>query len=188
MVVKVTVSLPGNAQISVEAEEAEILREVVGLALRELPRDLMRLGVEGAAQATQSGGGKNVPPSLPEAGGPGSLESETDDPQVPEEITGAEQLFARFCGEVAAIGDMRRVVVAAEGAKRFLGIEAVSADELGRLYGLARWRRPANDLQTLRNAARSTFRWLERVPGEPGYYAVTQVGRDEVIAAGQAAR
>ena len=81
---------------------------------------------------------------------------------------------------------MRRTVVAAEGAKRYLGAASVSGEDLGRLFDLAGWMRPADFLQTLRNAARNKFGWLERVPGKPGHYVVTAQGRALVIgAAGQ---
>jgi len=89
--------------------------------------------------------------------------------------------FRDFCNQVSPLGDMRRVVVAAEGARRFLGMEAVSQEELTSLFDSARWKQPGNLVQTLRNAARSTFRWLERVPGRRGYYTVTGKGRTEVL-------
>ena len=76
---------------------------------------------------------------------------------------------------------MRRVVVAIEGARRFLNLEGVDAQELGRLFDLASWRRPPNFVQTLRNAARSKFRWLERIPGRSGHYTVTELGRSTVV-------
>ena len=72
---------------------------------------------------------------------------------------------------------MRRVVVAAEGAVRFFDTDGVDAEDLGNLFDLAGWRRPSNFTQTLRNAARSKFGWLERVPGRSGRYAVTDLGR-----------
>jgi hypothetical protein len=68
-------------------------------------------------------------------------------------------------------------VVAAEGAARYLGRASVDADELGRLFDLAGWPRPHSFVQTLRNAGRSKFRWLERIPGRSGHYRVTEVGR-----------
>ncbi len=40
--VKVSISLPNNTQITFESDEAEVLREVVAMALRDLPRDLMQ--------------------------------------------------------------------------------------------------------------------------------------------------
>ena len=40
--VKVSISLPNNTQITFESEESEVLHEVVGMVLRDLPRDLMR--------------------------------------------------------------------------------------------------------------------------------------------------
>ena len=40
--VKVSISLPNNTQITFESDEAEVLREIVSMALRDLPRDLMQ--------------------------------------------------------------------------------------------------------------------------------------------------
>jgi len=70
-----------------------------------------------------------------------------------------------------------RVVVAAEGAGRFFRADGVNADELGELFDLAGWRRANSFTQTLRNAARSKFGWLERIPGRSGRYAATDLGR-----------
>lgn len=89
--------------------------------------------------------------------------------------------FRNFCNQVNPLGDMRRVVVAAEGARRFLEMEAVSQQELTSLFDSAEWRQPGNLVQTLRNAARSSFRWLERVSGRRGYYTVTDKGRTDVL-------
>ena len=80
---------------------------------------------------------------------------------------------------------MRRVVVAAEGAARCFATDGVDAEELGALFDLAGWRRPPNFTQTLRNAARSKFGWLERIPGRTGRYAPTNLGRSETIPIGQ---
>ena len=82
---------------------------------------------------------------------------------------------------LAPAGDMRRVVAAAEGARRFLGMDRVSTQELGALFDFVQWPKPRNFLQTLRNAGRSDFRWLQRVPGSSGYYSVTDQGRREII-------
>ena len=79
------------------------------------------------------------------------------------------------------MGDMRRVVVAAEGASRILGMTSVDAEDLAGLFDLAGWRRAHNFTQTLRNAARDRFRWLERVPGRAGRYTVTDVGRSAIL-------
>ena len=76
---------------------------------------------------------------------------------------------------------MRRVVVAAEGAYRFLSMESVDAGDLAELFDLAGWRRPHNFTQTLRNAARDKFRWLERVPGRAGRYAPTDLSRSVTL-------
>ena len=76
---------------------------------------------------------------------------------------------------------MRRVVVATEGASRILGYLSVDAEDLAALFDLAGWRRPHNFTQTLRNAARDKFRWLERVPGRTGKYAATSLGRSVTL-------
>ena len=75
------------------------------------------------------------------------------------------------------MGDMRKVVVAAEGAKRCLDMASVDATDLAGLFDLAGWRTPHNFIQTLRNAARDKYRWLERIPGRSGRYSATVLGR-----------
>ncbi len=89
--------------------------------------------------------------------------------------------FAAFCHSVNPTGDMCRVVAATEGAVNILGMDGVDADDLGVLFDLADWRRPANFTQTLRNAARAKFGWLERIPGRTGRYAVTQLGLTVIL-------
>ena len=89
----------------------------------------------------------------------------------------SEQAFVDFCRAANPLGDMRRVVVAAEGASRYLAMEGVDAEGLGRLFDIAGWPRAHNFVQTLRNAARSKFGWLERIPGRAGHYTVTDLGR-----------
>ncbi len=91
--------------------------------------------------------------------------------------------FTNFCQTVNPMGDMRRVVVAAEGAARFFQADGVNAEELGELFDLAGWRRANSFTQTLRNAARSKFGWLERVPGRAGCYAPTELGRSVTLSA-----
>ena len=93
----------------------------------------------------------------------------------------SEQAFIDFCREASPLGDMRRVVVAAEAASRYLGMSGVDAQGLGHLFNLAGWPPAHSFTQTLRNAARSKFRWLERVPGRAGYYAVTDLGRKTAL-------
>ena len=89
--------------------------------------------------------------------------------------------FAEFCRSASPMGDMRRVVVAAEGASRILGMTSVDAEDLARLFDMAGWRSAHNFTQTLRNAARDRFRWLERVPGRAGRYSVTDLGRSATL-------
>ena len=196
MTLKVSISLPGDARITVEASEPQVFREVVSLALRELPKDLMQMRLGTPAPGEVGEQGKNVKPELLAMDTGPELEEDSftldleraksDSPspeteQEDEDRSEAEEAFMRFCRALSPMGDMRRVVLVIEGARRHLGMGSVSESELGRLFDLAGWQRPGSFLQALRNAARSKFRWLERIPGRPGYYAITQLGRDTVI-------
>ena len=91
--------------------------------------------------------------------------------------TEAREDFVAFCQSINPTGDMRRVVVAAEAANRFFGLDGVHADEVGELFDLIGWRRANSFTQTIRNAARAKFGWMERIPGRSGRYAATNTGR-----------
>ena len=93
----------------------------------------------------------------------------------------AQEDFMAFCQAINPTGDMRRVVVAAVAANRFFELEGVTADEVGELFDLIGWRRANSFTQTIRNAARSKFGWLERIPGKAGRYAATDVGRSTTL-------
>ncbi len=216
--VRVSITLPNNTKITVESEDAEVLHEVVGIALRDLPRDLMQSSY-GSAPSPNGTAEKDTsvttsPPAAipdggavvavdeapqaaaaheaaaPQAAGPadsrvapesGNMGSTAPGLQ-PESISDESRLeFFEFCRDASPMGDMRRVVVAAEGAIRYFGTEGVSAEDLGGLFDLAGWRKPNNFTQTLRNAARSKFGWLERIPGRSGRYAVTDLGRSVAV-------
>jgi hypothetical protein len=206
--VKVSITLPNNAQITFESEEPEVIHEIVGMVLRDLPRELMQSSahfngnggsqpasptangsLEATPESPQSESPFLVPPGASErasasqstVAGPGKSPSNEDSAikhqSIQRGLADAQQEFVAFCQNASPLGDMRRVVVAAEGASRFLGHQSVNAEELGRLFDLAGWQRPHSFVQTLRNAARSKFRWLERVPGRSGQYKVTDLGR-----------
>ena len=122
------------------------------------------------------------PPAVPANGTykpPAAAASDSDDDGLFLEALPAHARddFVAFCQNVNPMGDMRRVVVAAEGASRFFRADGVNADELGELFDLIGWRRANSFTQTLRNAARSKFGWLERIPGRSGRYAATELGR-----------
>jgi hypothetical protein len=234
--VKVSISLPSNAQITVESQEQSELLEIVGM-LRGLSRDLMHSSTETGpesngttAQVLDTEKGSSVEPS-PSVNG----DTETPAPsleaapvQVPEESpveastevpdetpvvpqaeevvvqpsperlqepapvgrvkaqqaarsAAAELAFVQFCQSLNPLGDMRKVVAATEGAAQFLEMDSVDADDLARLFEQVGWLIPHSFTQTLRNAARSKFRWLERVPGRSGHYMVTTVGRAVIL-------
>lgn len=103
---------------------------------------------------------------------------DTDDSD--EELSEEELEFAEFCQAANPVGDMRRVVVAAEGAKRFLGQPSIDAEGLEVLFLLVGWPPAHNFTQTIRNSARTKFRWLERVPGRAGHYIVSDIGRHAI--------
>ncbi len=71
--------------------------------------------------------------------------------------------------------------VAAEGASQFLQMDSVNSEDLAELFDRIGWLLPHSFTQTLRNAARSKFRWLERVPGRSGHYSVTALGRSIIL-------
>ena len=206
--VKISISLPNNAQITFESEESEVLREIVALVLRDLPRDLMQtsgLNIDGgstekgksntSSASTNTSSPKTLPSHTPLQMDPRSNPDAASTP--PESIHGqtaskrgvapeflsdsGRTAFKAFCKDVNPLGDMRRVVVAAEGATRYFGVDGVNAADLEWLFDAAGWRRPGDFTQTLRNAARSKFGWLERVPGRSGRYAATQLGISKTV-------
>ena len=205
--VKVSISLPNNTQITFESEESEVLREVVSLALRDLPRDLMQAPASvspgaptekstsiAASKLSTATSIPPVPRAEPIPAPETTIARETTQPSIgasnrkgtttvpPEFLSerGATN-FTAFCRDAKPLGDMRRVVVAAEGASRHFGVEGITADDLAWLFDLAEWRRPGNFTQTLRTAARSKFAWLDRIPGRPGRYAPTALGRSKTL-------
>ena len=205
--VKVSISLPNNTQITFESEESEVLREVVSLALRDLPRDLMQAPASvspgaptekstslAASELSTATSIPPVPRAEPIPAPETTIARETAQPSIgasnrkgtttvpPEFLSerGATN-FTAFCRDAKPLGDMRRVVVAAEGASRHFGVEGITANDLAWLFDLAEWRRPGNFTQTLRNSARSKFGWLERIPGRSGRYATTALGRSKTL-------
>lgn len=222
--VKVSISLPNNTQITVESQEPEVIHEIVGMVLRDLPLELMRTStpesvVLPAAAPSQKGTSVQEPPpaaadpdtdastpepadgsnedwaSLPAESSPATeqavskpadrrSESSTSGHQTAQQAArsaAAELAFIQFCQSTNPLGDMRKVVVAAEGASQFLQIDSVNTEDLADLFERIGWRHPHSFTQTLRNAARSKFRWLERVPGRSGHYTVTALGRTTTL-------
>ena len=201
--VKVSISLPNNTQITFESEESEVLHEVVGMVLRDLPRDLMQSPSDGGGNTSVATAEKSntsalstatttpepappVEPSTPAAiasSKPSTNPAKGNGTTMPPEFLSesGRAAFTDFCQNASPMGDMRRVVVAAEGASRHFGIDGVNAEELGWLFDVAGWRKPGNFTQTLRNAARSKFGWLERIPGRSGRYAATTLGLTKTL-------
>ena len=159
---KVTITFPSGVTITLETTESDRYADVIASTREYLTSDSV-------APSTNGNGTKPVLQEEPAANGSGNGHISSS----PE--------FLEFCQLMAPSGDMRRVVVAAEGAKRFLDMDKISAQELGPLFDFLQWPRPKDFVQTLRNAGRSAFQWLERSPGNSGYYSVTDQGRREII-------
>ena len=239
--VKLSISLPNNTQITLESDEPDVINQVLGMLLHGSTPDAAPVSVPAAAVANghngsvekstdatpeqpaappQSNGASHPKPadaqpsngaSLPQPSesqpsngtmaqavpqrqpAPPATNGMHTEPALPPNDPDDDGLFLEaqtpesredftvFCQTVNPMGDMRRVVVAAEGASRFFRADGVNAEELGELFDLAGWRRANSFTQTLRNAARSKFGWLERVPGRAGCYAPTDLGREVTL-------
>ena len=225
--VKVSISLPSNAQITVESQDQAELQEIVGM-LRGLSRDLMHSSTETGTAANgatsqaldteksssvddSSSRNGNVETPAPQETAPAPVDgdnvvNQSGQTPVAEEViqpppghppesgtvgrakaqqearsAAAVNAFVQFCQSINPLGDMRKVVVAAEGAAQFLQMDSVDADDLASLFDRVGWLIPHSFTQTLRNAARSKFRWLERAPGRSGHYMVTILGRTTIL-------
>ena len=172
---KVSVHLPNGTTINVEASDASLAHHMMELALRELPKELF-----GVSQLINPIMPNSSSTTVTEGLSLTKEDKNVDESEIPETIP---EEFDRFCQDMAPIGDMRRTVVAAIGAEMYLTRKCVSPAELKQLFDLAGWSEPLNFIQTLRNAARSKFRWMERVPGKPGYYSATSTGVAAVTSA-----
>ena len=189
MAFKVSINLPNNTYVVVESDEAQIIRDIVAAVLRDSRQTVDKPQLDASLELDKAPNGQVAPQRTSGIDGTDRLEvarqtfsNGGDGPAHDlEHARDLEARYVEFTQSLAPVGDMRRVVVAAEGAKAYLGLDAVSEEELVYLFDLAGWRRPNDFLQTLRNSARSTFRWLERTPGRPGYYSVTSIGKAAVV-------
>lgn len=179
---KVSITLPNGAEITCEASDPSICAQMLGMVFKDLPGYLMSDGYKEQHTACLAiGGGSEVLSELPGVQTERSNGASGGDVESKDPCTPAESEFAEYCRSVAPVGDMRRVVLAAWAANHFLGTVSISDKELSRLFQLVGWRQPESFTQTLRNAARSKFRWLERIPGRSGYYCATDVGIRAVV-------
>jgi hypothetical protein len=92
-----------------------------------------------------------------------------------------ESPFSDFCKSHDPRSDRGRVLVAAEGARLFLGFDCISTETLTPLFNALGWPLPINFLTTIRNASRNNCGWIERVRGKQGYYTVTEKGRSTLV-------
>ena len=158
---RLSLTLPNGITITFETDAVADPRELLSFAFKELPPGLMRApeNASGAAEPT------NTQPSKVKVA----------------QADGNTDQLVEFCRGLAPLGDMRRIVAIAEGARRFRGVMQVSPLELGTLFDEVGWPRPKDFVQALRNAGRRRFGWLARVPGKQGYYTPTEEGVKEVV-------
>ena len=191
---KLSITLLNQTEISFESDEAEELRKIVIMALRGLPRDLIQSPTTDVGQpASMTAAAKPklepVPviesPPVEQAFAPAAATKEPSEPldrngngqeesRTPPEFDteGGQSHFVAFCQKANPMGDMRRVVVATEGANRHFGVDGVSASDLSWL---------SDFVQPQRNASRTKFGWLERAPGRSGRYSATPLGLSKVL-------
>ena len=221
---KLSITLPLGAQVSIESDDRELVREVLYSFMPQLvgsngetPAPVPTLPATSAPPASTNGHSheNGVAHERPTETAPEPMavvpQAEIRPAVVVQQVTAAptvsapqsdalngapngvnpmarttpDQLeFMAFCQRVNPLGDMRKVVVAAEAAHRYLNVVSVDPDELERLFTLIGWPIPHSFVQTLRNAARTKFRWLERIPGKSGHYKVTNTGRSIVLGDG----
>ena len=231
--IKLNITLPSGAQVAIEADDKDLVREVLystmphlnGVAEQQIgevngrspdapphnngtptnghgPATRQTAHVANGADATRavSNGASNGNHGPPPTATVASVVERPPLPAEPNPVAAAavapasaapapdyrpstpdEHEYIAFCQRVSPLGDMRRVVVAAEAADRHLNVRSVDPEELERLFTLAGWPIPHSFVQTLRNAARTKFRWLERIPGKSGHYRVTDTGRSIVL-------
>jgi hypothetical protein len=77
--------------------------------------------------------------------------------------------------------DMEKVTIAAFYAKEYRGKDEITEEDVRRLLNEAGERKlPRNVANTLNNAARANYGYLERVKGKRGSYEVTNAGQNLV--------
>lgn len=197
MAFKLSISFPSGVIVTIESEDTHVIGDMVQLVLKGLPADPMHISPSAASSSPQqvSDDATVEESALPQAAAPEVAAPQAAVPEVAvtqavtsglEGYGNAPEELVHFCRRMAPTVDMRRVVVAAEGARRYWGLEGVSPRELADIFDQAGWPRPGDFVQTLRNAARRKFGWLERMRGKPHYYVVTDKGREKII--GQSGR
>ena len=164
---KVNIDFPNGISISLDTTDSEETKLLLSSILKELPVNMFKSPEIKSNPVYSRQQDKDVVTPISDV--------------VKSNTNGNYQAFKSFCNNLNPVGDMRRAVVAAEGAKRHLGLKKISPEELNYLFDYVNWQPPTNLVQTLRNAGRKSFAWIERVPGRQGYYIVTPKGIESVI-------
>ena len=171
---KVSVTTPNGSHLIIEVDDPEVLYKIIGMvtsndsASIDVGADL----VEARPISNESDGYSDIYRINPVSSNGNGHKSANG------YSSSEEDKLIKFCRSSNPMGDIRKVVLVDEAAYRYLNEQMVDCDRLGYLFDLVGWQRPHSFIQTLRNAARSKFRWMERVPGRSGQYMVTDIGRD----------
>ena len=171
---KVSVTTPNGSHLIIEVDDPEVLYKIIGMVTSndnssiDIGTDLVREEPISDASEYYSDVYR-IDPVSSNGNGHKSANGHS---------SSEEHELIKFCRSSNPMGDMRKVVVVSEAASRYLNEQMVDSDRLASLFDLVGWQRPHSFIQTLRNAARSKFRWMERVPGRSGQYMVTDIGRD----------
>ena len=166
---KVSITTSDGAHLIIEVQDPEVLYNVIGMVTGKK--------VSSSDTSHETSNIETAAPMTIYSNGHGTHKY-TAEHEISNGTTSIEEHeFINFCKASNPMGDMRKVVVAAEAANRYLNEDMVDCERLGELFDIVGWNRPHSFIQTLRNSARSKFRWLERVPGRSGKYMVTDVGR-----------
>jgi hypothetical protein len=185
IMLKLNISYPNGVVVSLECNDPNTYPDLMSSLKPYLTPNGATNGNSTAIPPTQDSPPSNSTAADRQAPLPPALQPDSQPPPIPPAKTdkGAydNPQFIDFCKSLNPGSDMKRVIVAAEGAKRFLNMSQVSPEELQSLLRALQWPQPEKLVLTLRNAARSSYRWLQRVPGRRGYYTVTEQGRLAVM-------
>ena len=166
---KVSITTSDGAHLIIEVQDPEVLYNVIGMVTGK--------NVSGSDTPHEPSHIEQDIPITIYSNGHATSKYAPESERFNVSTSIEEHEFINFCRTSNPMGDMRKVVVAAEAANRYLNEDMVDCARLGELFDIVGWQRPHSFIQTLRNSARSKFRWLERVPGRSGKYMVTEVGR-----------
>ena len=125
---------------------------------------LVREGMNYAKENILTESVREIAKKLPVQGKEALVEAEAEVPRIDN-----------FYKEKDPRNDMERITVLGYYAKEYRSIPEVSESELAPLFNEVGGQLPKDIMQTLRNAARKKYSYLEST-GRKGYYRITNIG------------